>query len=52
MRKIRKLSDATKRKISTSMKGNRNPNYGKPLSASHRYKIRLGMLDYWKSINK
>ena len=52
MRKTRRLTDETKRKISNSMQGNRNPNYGKSLSANHRNKIRLSMLNYWKSINK
>jgi len=52
MRKTRKLSDETKRKISNAMQGTGNPNYGKPLSANHRYKIRLGMLKYWKTVNK
>jgi len=52
MRKTRTLSDETKRRIGASMKGNRNPNYGKPLSANHRYKIRLAMLEYWKSIKQ
>ncbi|MDR2148041.1 MAG: hypothetical protein LBE91_16460 [Tannerella sp.] len=52
MRKTRTLSDETKRKISNAMRGNRNPNYGRPLSANHRHKIRLAMIDYWKSINK
>jgi hypothetical protein len=51
MRKTRTLSDETKRKISIAMKGPGNPNYGKPLSANHRHKIRLSMIDYWKSIN-
>ena len=52
MRKQRKLSDETKHKISNSLKGAKNGNFGKKLSANHRYKIRLSMLDYWKSINK
>ena len=52
MRKTRTLTNETKRKISFAMKGNKNPNYGKPLSANHRNKIRLSMLNYWKSINK
>ena len=50
MRKQRKLSEETKRKISDAMKGNKNPNYGKPLSANHRYKIRLSMLKYWTTV--
>jgi len=49
MRKTRQLSDETKRKISDAMKGNKNPNYGRPLSANHKYQIRLGMLRYWNS---
>jgi len=52
MRTTRKLSDATKRKISESLKGVKNPNFGKPLSAEHRYKIRVSMLNYWKQIDK
>ncbi len=52
MRKTRKLSEEIKRKISESMKGIRNPNYGKPLPANHRNAIRLSMLDYWKTIKQ
>jgi hypothetical protein len=46
----RKLSEATKKKISQSMKGTRNPNYGKPLSPNHKFKIHQSMLNYWKTI--
>ena len=52
MRTTRKLSEATKRKISQAMTGARNPNYGKPLSPTHRNNIRIGMLNYWKHIDK
>jgi hypothetical protein len=52
MRTKRELSEATKRKISQSMQGSNNPNFGKPLSAEHRYKIRLSMLNYWMNIKK
>jgi hypothetical protein len=52
MRKQRKLSEETKKKISQSMKGSKNPNYGKPLSANHRFKIRQSMIDYWESVKK
>jgi hypothetical protein len=50
MRKTRTLSEATRQKISAAMKGHRNPNYGRPLSPNHRYKIRLSMIDYWKTV--
>ena len=50
MRTTRKLSEYTKQKISNSMKGAKNPNYGKPLSAVHKNNIRLGMIEYWKNI--
>jgi hypothetical protein len=50
MRTTRKLSEATKRKISESLKGNRNPNFGHPLNPTHRNNIRIGMLNYWKKI--
>lgn len=49
MRK-RRLSEQTKKKISESMKGSKNPNYGKPLSSNHKFKISRSMLNYWKSI--
>jgi len=49
MRK-RKLSQATKDKISNALKGKNNGNYGKPLSSEHRFKISRSMLNYWKSI--
>lgn len=52
MRTTRKLSEATKQKISNSLKGNRNGNFGHPLSSDHRNKIRIGMLNYWKKINR
>jgi hypothetical protein len=52
MRRTRKLSETTKRKISESMKGTKNPNFGKPLSPEHRNNIRLAMLDYWKKIDR
>jgi len=51
-RTTRKLSQATKDKIARSLSGNRNPNFGKPLSPEHRNNIRLGMLNYWKHIDK
>jgi len=52
MRTTRKLSEATKRKISKSLSGVGNPNFGKPLSPQHRNNIRLGMLNYWKQFDK
>lgn len=39
MRKGRSLSEATKQKISNSLKGCKNPNYGKPLSPEHKNRI-------------
>ena len=50
MRTTRKLSDQTKQKISNSLKGSRNGNFGKPLSPNHRNNIRLGMINYWKTV--
>ena len=50
MRITRKLTETTKRKISESMKGVKNPNFGKPLSPTHRNNIRVAMLNYWKTI--
>ena len=44
----RQLSQETKDKISMSMRGSLNPNFGKPLSNNHREKIRQSMLDYWR----
>jgi len=52
MRTTRKLSEATKQKISHALIGPGNPNFGKSLSPIHRNKIRIGMLNYWKTINK
>ncbi len=49
MRK-RILSEQTKKKISESMKGSNNPNYGKPLSSEHKFKISRSMLNYWKTV--
>jgi hypothetical protein len=51
-RTTRKLSEATKRKISQSMTGSRNPNFAKSLSADHKYKISRSMIAYWKSVKK
>ena len=51
MRTTRKLSQSTKDKISRSLSGNRNPNFG-GLSPEHRNNIRLGMLNYWKQFDK
>ena len=48
MRTTRKLSE---QQISNSLKGNRNGNFG-GLSLEHRNNIRLGMLNYWKSIDR
>jgi len=48
MKKRKKHTEATKRKISRSIQGANNPNFGRSLSAEHRYNIRLGMLEYWK----
>jgi len=48
MRK-RQLSQQTKDKISMSMRGSRNPNFGKPLSDDHREKIRQSMFAYWNN---
>ena len=50
MRTGRKLSQATKDKISNALKGSNNGNYGKPLSPNHRNNIRISMLNYWKSV--
>ncbi len=47
MRKRRKLSQITKDKISLSMRGSRNPNFGKPLSKEHKEKISESMSKYW-----
>ena len=47
----RQLSQETKNKISSSMKGTKNPNFGKPLSDDHRDKIRNSMLKYWSSVS-
>lgn len=52
MRTTRKLSKQTKDKISRSMSGARNPNFGKPLKMEHRDKIREAMLKYWRGIPK
>ena len=49
MRK-RQLSQETKNKISLSMRGSKNPNFGKELSEDHRNKIKNSMLKYWDSI--
>ena len=48
--RTRKLSEATKSKISQSMKGTKNPNFGKPLNPIHRNNIRIAMLNYWKTV--
>ena len=50
MRTKRTLSEVTKRKISQSMKGAKNPNYGKPLSPEHKNRIRESMIKYWSKI--
>jgi len=50
MRTTRKLSTATRQKISDSLKGTRNPNFGKSLSPDHRNNIRVAMLNYWKTV--
>jgi len=50
MRTSRKHTEKTKQKISNALKGNKNPNYGKPLSANHRYRISRSMIDYWKTV--
>jgi len=50
MRKQRKLTEQTKQKISNSLKGAKNPNFGKPLSPDHKNKIRESMLKYWVKI--
>jgi hypothetical protein len=50
MRKNRKLPEVTKEKISQSMTGAKNPNYGKPLSPDHKSKIRQSMINYWKTV--
>ncbi|NDW10420.1 NUMOD3 domain-containing DNA-binding protein [Dysgonomonas sp. 520] len=50
MRKNRNLSEATKQKISNSLKGSKNPNFGKPLSPRHKDKIRQSMIKYWETI--
>ncbi|WP_108822274.1 NUMOD3 domain-containing DNA-binding protein [Dysgonomonas sp. Marseille-P4361] len=50
MRTIRKLSNEHKQKISESLKGDRNPNFGKTLSSSHRKKISQSLLEYWAKI--
>ena len=50
MRTGRKLSQASKDKISNALKGKNNGNYGKPLSPEHKFKISRSMLNYWKSV--
>jgi len=46
------LSKETKMKISESMTGVKNHAFGKPLTPEHKYKIRLGMLNYHKNLTK
>ncbi|MFV0537625.1 MAG: NUMOD3 domain-containing DNA-binding protein [Dysgonomonas sp.] len=50
MRINRKLSEEHKQKISEAMKGDRNPNFGKTFSASHRKKISISLLNYWSKL--
>lgn len=50
MRTNRTLSEKTKQKISLSLTGVKNPNYGKSLSYEHRNKISQSMKEYWKGI--
>jgi len=50
MRTTRKLLESTKQKISNSMKGMKNPNYGKSLTPEHKNKIRKSMLIYWSTV--
>lgn len=50
MRTRRQLSEQTKQKISRALKGAKNPNYGKPLTPTHKNKIRQSMLEYWAKI--
>lgn len=50
MRINRKLSEEHKQKISNALKGNKNPNFGKTLSANHRKKISQSLLGYWSKI--
>ena len=51
MRTTRKLSAETKRKISESLKGAKNPNFG-GLSPQHRNNIRIAMLHHWETVKK
>jgi hypothetical protein len=43
-------SAETRAKISASMQGEKNHNYGKPLSDEHKQKISTAMIAYWKTI--
>lgn len=50
MRTTRKLSIEHRQKISEALKGNKNPNFGKALSDSHRKKISTSLLKYWSEL--
>lgn len=50
MRTNRKLSPEHKLKISESLKGDKNPNFGKSLPSSYRKKISEGLLRYWQNV--
>ncbi|NDV96935.1 hypothetical protein D0T84_18775 [Dysgonomonas sp. 521] len=50
MRTSRKLSEEHKKKISESLKGNKNPNFGKPLSPTHRQKISKSLIEFWAKL--
>jgi len=52
MRTNRKLTQEHKSKISNSMKGRNNPNFGKPLSSEHRAKIAQSMVNHWKKLGQ
>lgn len=47
----RRLSEATKFKMSIAKKGTNNPMYGKKHSKDAKRKISMAMLKYWRGIN-
>jgi hypothetical protein len=52
MRKNRKMSEETKKKISFSMTANKNPFYGKVHSDHEKKMISESMRKYWETIPK